>query len=318
MDFDKVYIRNYFGMIGDAHIVSIHSDYTPSLGSNEDFPDNARTERVAGMEFRYHGNSPVYIIHEGKLYSAKSAYENMIIDFNGLCKVFGLYSSKKHTFNEQIYNDLKASMKLAVPEMSELYELRRYYGEYNGYYAVSFNFLGMQWCAAFEEQINNLNFEYGYRSSRIRLMSSTEMYTLDEAKEKGILTDENIYELFAVYGGGRLNEKLVNELLTPAYEFTLKYSDGPEDINGDEITFDSFFISHYYGEYNGCHVFSMGCSRLFKFDLTNASEEEKQIIKYGGFWAQAYVLHEGKLYTLDQALEARLVGQKVKDLVYGK
>ena len=312
-DFDKIYIRNYYGMIGDAHIVSIYSDYIPER-SGKGFPDGAYIQRVERMEFRYDKKSPVYIIHNEKLYSAKSAYENKIIDFNGLCKLFGLHTSKDHTFSEKIYSELKSSMKLAEPEWAEYYELKRYYGEYNGYHAVSYNFLGMQVDAAFDEQINNLNFSYAYRTCRIRLMNDTEMYTLGEAKEKGILTDEDIFELFAAHGGGRLNEELVNELLTPVYEFTLKYSNGPEDINGGEITFDSFWIKCYYGEYHGCHVFRMD-SEIFMFDLTDASEDEAAIVKHGGFWAQAYILHEGKLYTLDQALEKRLVGQKVKDLV---
>ena len=309
IDLNNIEIMDYFGMIGDAHIVSINSSYL-----SKGYPDDAYYQSVEGMVFRYDTTYKVYVIHNEKLYSAKSAYENNIIDYNALCKIFGLHTSKTDTFNETIDDKLESSMKLNEPEYAELYELSKYYGEYNGYYAVSYRFLGMQIAVSFDEQYNNLNFSYGYQTGRIRLMNETEMYTLDEALKKGIITDEDLYELFNVHTKSEgVNKELVDYLLTPAYELCLKY----KDDFAQEFTFDDFSLARYYGEYGGSYIFSLEFLNPFNYKNTTASEDEIEIMKYY-FGSMAYVLNNGKLYTLDQALEADLVTKEIKKEITDK
>lgn len=309
IDLNNIEIMDYFGMIGDAHIVSINSSYL-----SKGYPDDAYYQSVEGMVFRYDTTYKVYVIHNEKLYSAKSAYENNIIDYNALCKIFGLHTPKTDTFNETIDDKLESSMKLNEPEYAELYELSKYYGEYNGYYAVSYRFLGMQIAVSFDEQYNNLNFSYGYQTGRIRLMNETEMYTLDEALKKGIITDEDLYELFNVHTKSEgVNKELVDYLLTPAYELCLKY----KDDFAQEFTFDDFSLARYYGEYGGSYIFSLEFWNPFNYKNTTATEDEIEIMKYY-FGSMAYVLNNGKLYTLDQALEADLVTKEIKKEITDK
>ena len=309
IDLNNIEILDYFGMIGDAHIVSMNSSYL-----SEGYPDGAYYQSVEGMVFRYDTTYKVYIIHNEKLYSAKSAYENNIINFNALCKIFGLHTSKIDTFNDMVYDTLKSSMELNESKYADLYELNKYYGQYNGYYAVSYRFLGEQACAAFEVRYNNLNFSYGYQTERIRLMNETEMYTLDEALDKGIITEKDLYELFNIHTKSEgVNEDLVNYLLTPVYELCLKYK---EDF-AEEFTFDDFSLEKYYGKYGESYIFSLQFMNPFNYKNTTATEDEIEIMKHY-FSKMAYVLNDGKLYTLDQAVNAGLLDMEIKKEITNK
>lgn len=302
IDLNNIEVVEYYGMIGDAHIVSMDSSY---LG--KEYPNDAYNETVEGMEFRYDRSYKVYIIYNETLFSAKAAYENRIIDFNSLCKIFGLHTSNLTTFHTEAYNAVQSTMKAEGKELDD-YELSRYYGTYSGFHAISLNFLGMQAAVCFEENVGQLHFEYGYESNRIRFMNGTESYTPDEAFENGIITQEDLYDLFEIHTKSQeIDEALVAQLLTPAYELCSKY---PDAFDRD-IVFERFYLTKYYGQYGDSHILGLYTSCWIKSDFTAATPEETEVMKYG-FCDSAYVLYDGKMYTLGQALEQGIITEEIK------
>ena len=309
VDLNNVTIVDYYGAMDDAHLVSIDSNYL-----DKGYPNGAYIESVEGMEFRYDLSSRVYIVYNQALYTAKAAYEKEIIDFNGLCKVFGLHTSKKSTFHEGVYEKLASYMEERYEENANLYRLAKYCGEYNGYYAVSYNYLGAQAAVAFEESVNHLNFGYGYESSRIRFINGSTSYTLSGAYAKGIINDQELYDLLELRTKSKeVDGELVEQLLTPAYELCLKYKD---DFN-KEVKFDYFYLQKYYGKYGDSYIYDLKSSYWINRNSTAASPEEIEVMEYG-FGDIAYVLNNGKLYTLDQALKAGIITQEIKTEIINK
>lgn len=301
IDLNNIEVVEYYGMIGDAHIVSMDSCYL-----DDAYPNDAYIESIEDMEFRYDRSYKVYIVYKEALFTAKAAYENKIIDFNSLCKLFGLHTAKSGTFDAEAYQVVKATLKSQL-ENADSYELDRYYGEYNGFYAISLNFLGGQAAVCFEENVGQLHFEYGYESNRIRFMNGTESYTLDEAFENGIITQEDLYDLFEIHTKSQeINQALVTQLLTPAYELCLKYK---HDFNR-EVVFERFYLSKYYGQYGDNQIYTLRSS-CYLSGSTSATAEEREVIGIG-FGSMAYVLNGGKLYTLGQALEQGIITEEIK------
>jgi len=117
IDLNNITVLDYFSMIGDAHIVSITSSYLETA-----CPNDVYHEAIEGMQFRYdnatgvYGTHKVYIIYNEVLYTAESAYEERIIDFDGLCKIFGLHTTKTATFNQTSYNQLKSFLEKTILE----------------------------------------------------------------------------------------------------------------------------------------------------------------------------------------------------------
>ena len=310
IDLNNIHILNYHGMINDAHVVSINSSYWGKHG----YPNGAYIEHVERMSFRYDISYKVYIVYNDVLYTAKSAYENNIIDFDGLCKVFGLHTSNIPTFHKEAHDTLKSCMELKYQEKADLYELGKYYGEYNGYYAVSYNYFGMQLAVTANDYIKNLNFGYGYQSNHIRFMNGTEMYTIHEAFDQGIINDEDLYELFEIHSKSEeVDAELITQLLTPAYELCLKYKD---DFDQD-IDFKYFYLTKYYGKYGNSYIYSLESLYWIRSNSTSASPEEIEIMEYG-FNDVAYVLNDGKLYTLDQAVNSGIITNELKEEIRRK
>ena len=308
IDRSNIEIVEYYGMIGDAHIVSMDSSYLGDV-----YPNDVYIESVEDMEFRYDRSYKVYVIYNEALFSAKAAYENNIIDFNSLCKLFGLHTGNLNTFTAEAYHAVRDTMEAEGKEM-DLYELGRYYGEYNGFYAVSLNYLGEQAAVAFEENIGHLYFQYGYQSNRIRFMNGTESYTLDAAFDNGIITQNDLYDLFEIHTKSQeIDETFVNQLLTPAYELCMKYKD---DFNR-EVVFERFYLSKYYGQYGDSHIYALRSSCYLRSGFTSASPEEIEIMEYG-FSDIAYVLNGRRLYTLDQAFEHGIITEEIKDEIMQK
>ena len=307
INMDQIRIADYFGQIGNAHIVSIKSSYYGK------YPNGVYGNIVEKMQFRYDTGNKVYLIYNDKLFTAKEAYERNIIDFNGLCKVFGIHTSKLTTFNAQAYYTLDEYIKNQYKEEADLYTLAGYYGEYNSYYAVSYSYSGMQACVTFEERSNNLLFGYGYQSSRIRFINNSEMYSINQALSQNIITDEDVYDIFEIHTGSEeVSGNLIKELLTPAYELCLKYE---ADFNR-KITFDSFSLKEYYGKYGESYIYSLDTT-CWIISNTSATEEELDIMRYG-FSEMAYVLNNGKLYTLDKAIELGIIESSVEDEIMAK
>ena len=63
------------------------------------------------------------IIYNDKLYTAKEAYEQNIIDLNALCVVFGIHTSGLETFNEKDYNAVKGYINNKFKEVFLCQEL---------------------------------------------------------------------------------------------------------------------------------------------------------------------------------------------------
>lgn len=298
VDLDGVRVVNYYGKLDNVHVANVASSYS-------EYPNNAYIQSVRDMEFRYYLATRVYVFYNGKLYTAKEAYEQEIITFNTLCKIFGIHTSGLDTFSEDDYNKLKACASLKWPTSADKYELKTYYGEYNGYLAVSYNYQGMQADVCFDEYVENLAFGYGYESSRIRLMSETEMYDIGEAFENGVITKEDLYDIFELHVGEKVNEELINMMITPAYELCMKYKDDFAKVP----EFGSFHLTVYYGKYGDSYIF--GLNSDYFGNLVSATEEEKELMRYGNFSGE-YVLNNGKLYTLEQALEAGIITEEIK------
>ncbi|MBQ3253571.1 MAG: hypothetical protein IJA65_03355 [Acholeplasmatales bacterium] len=307
VDLKKITIVDYFGTISDTHIVSMKSSYL------DKYPNGVYIETIEKMEFRYDIGNRIYLIYEDVLYTPKEAYENNIIDFNNLCKIFGLHTSKLDTFNESAYNKLEVCIKANEKE-PDLFELIKYYGEYNGYIAVSYSYSGVQFALAFDEQINNLKFEYGYESSRISFMNASEMLTISEALDQNIITNDNVNDLFEKHTGSEdVNENLIKQLLNPAYELCLKYK---EDFKED-FTLDDFSLTKYYGKYGNSYIYSLDCNSWIDITNTSATPDEIDLMKYG-FSHMAYVLNKGKLYTLDNAIKIGIVKKSLNDEIIAK
>lgn len=308
VDLNEIEILDYFGLIRDAHIVSMGSNYSGK------YPNGVYIEEVKKMEFKYDSGYKIYVIAKDKLYTPKKAYEEKIIDFSELCKLFGIHTSKLETFDEQSYDSVENCLKLKYEEEFDLYEIAKYYGEYNGYSAVSLNYLGMQLAVTSADYVYNLKFEYGYSSNHIRFMNDSEMYSISEALSKNIITKDDLYNIFEIHSKSeKVDEQLIIELLTPAYELCLKYAD---DFN-KEINLNHFSLSKYYGKYGENEIYSLDSTCWIDKVNTSATIEEVEVMEYG-FSKTAYVLSDGKLFTLQQALNSGIITEEINKEIMSK
>jgi len=286
VDYNGIEIINYFGTIREVHLVSYRTPYYDT------YPNGAYIDIVENMEFRYDRTQKVYLIYNEKLYTAKEAYEMNIINFNELCKVFGIHTSGLATFNADIYYKLDRQMKALYEVESYLYLLTKYYGEYGDYTAVSYHYRGGQAAATAQDCVNNLLFSYGYSSDYIRFMNEEKTYSIQTALTNNIITKENLYDIFEIHtASDNVDENLVRQLLTPAYEMSLKY----KEYFYETFTFDSFYLSKYYGKYGDNYVFALSAPWI----KSNAPipEEDMDMMAHG-FADIAYVLRDGKIYSL--------------------
>ena len=307
VDEDNINILKYYGKINDAFIVSINSNYS------EVYPNDIYSDEISGMIFRY-DRYHVYIIYNDKLYTAKEAYEQNIIDLNALCVVFGIHTSGLETFNEKDYNAVKGYINNKFKDSADLYDISKYYGKYDGYTAVTLSYKGMQSAVVFEESVNHLTFSYGYHSSCIRLINNENMYFLNEAYNNNIINNDDLCNLFELHTKSEdISNDLINVLLAKPYALCLKYKEGFDR----EITYDLISLTHYYGKYDDSYIFALSGPYYFKNSSSSPTEEELEIMNFG-FDYFAYVLNNDKLYTIDQAVKLGIVSNELRNEIFLK
>lgn len=298
IDDNDITILNYFGTIGQSHIVSIENNQLRL------YPHDIQKEKVKNMEFRYDLKDKVYVINENTLYTPKQAYELKIINFDNLCLLFGLNTSGLDTFCEEEYNVVKKAMNLSK---DGVYELKQYYGKFNDHVVARFNFLGGQAAAAFDETYFNLRFCYGYITGRLMVMKDNNAYTLEEAIKNNILSKQDIYDLFELHTDSEeISEDMIKFLLEKPYQLSLKYND---DFMED-VTFDSFALDKYYGKYDNNYIFLANTYNWINHTKTEATEEELEILKYG-ISSKILVINDGVLYTLNQAKNKEIISLEI-------
>jgi len=299
VDLDEVRVVDYHGKFGNVYLAKVVSSYLK-------YPNNVYSEFVSSMRFSYNSANCVYIFCNNTLYTAKQAYEENLIDFNMLCKLYGMNMFGFDTFSEENYNKIKAYF-VSKNESIDSYNLEKYYGEYNGYSAVTYYPLdGMPAAVTVYDDICNLQFAYGTISQRIYFFNATNEYSMGDALENGVITKEDLYDIFELHTGSEeVNEELINMMITPAYELCMKYKDDFAKVP----EFSSFHLTEYYGKYGDSYIF--GLNSDYFGNLVSATEEEKELMRYGNFSGE-YVLNNGKLYTLEQALEAGIITEEIK------
>lgn len=299
-DISLVDVSKYYGRIGKAHIVSF----------NMRCPGKDSANRVEKLRFYYYPNY-IYIIYNDALYTICEAYENEIIDFNNLCFLFGINSFGKTTFNKDNYDKIFKSLQTTYPEEPDMFEIDEYYGEYNGYSALSFNYLGGQYCVTFQESCANLYFEYGYKSSRIRFVSEENIYFIKDAMELGIISREDLMEIFKLHTkSAEFDEALLDSLLTPVYDIIQR--NNPTDT---EYKYEYLSLVKYYGKFGDSHIFTVHLNHQTVFDIGSWElSDDFELIKYIvlSYGDGPCVWNDGKVYPIDKAVELGLITEEVK------
>lgn len=285
-DISQIKILNYYGTIGKAHIVQF----------NKACPGQDQHSRIENMDFRGYSN-PVYLIFEDTLYTIKSAYEQKIINFDNLCRLFGINFSGKDTFNKEKYEKLQQQFKRDNPDEYDLYYLLGYYGEYNGYSVVTYNYMGVKLGVTFTEICYGLAFEHGYRSNLFRIMNGENLYSIKEAFENGILTLENLLDIFEIHThSAELSESLFNQTMSCIENMC-------ENYPIEEAFTYGYNLHKYYGQYGDVHIFYI--------DIIFRAENYDMLA-----WLQGPRVFDGeKFYTLDEAVELGLITEEIKSQI---
>lgn len=282
-DIEQLKILDYYGTIGSAHVV----------GFNRGCPGKGYYSTIDGMEFRSNSQS-VYLIHRGSLFTIEEAYEQKIINFDNLCRLFGINCSGKDTFNEEKYNKLYEQFKSENPEDYDQYELLGYYGEYNGYSVVRYNLTGAKLGILAAESCRHLEFSHGDISNIYRVMDGeNNMFSLNQAYENGILTLENVIDLFEKHtSSADLSESLLNDVLSCIENVCENY---PIE---EKFTY-GYSIDKYYGQYGDAHIFDL--------DIIFRAENYDML----SWWNGPYVFDGETIHTMDEALELGLITEEV-------
>ena len=291
-DISQIKILNYYGTIGKAHIVQF----------NRACPTQSSGARIEKMDFR---GRNVYIVHKNTLYSIKNAYEQKIINFDNLCRLFGINFSGKDTFNKEKYEKLQQQFKRDNPDDYDMYEIIGYYGEYNGYSVLTYNYLGGQYCVSCTESCYGLSFEHGYRSNLFRIMNGENLYSIKEAFENGILTLENLLDIFQIHThSAELSESLFNQTMS-----CLKKVCDEHPIQ-DNVYYN-YWIEKYYGQYDDVHIFNLYVHTCYINEENITVGDTKFLLYMQGF----YAFDGDKFYTLDEAVELGLITEEIKSQI---
>ena len=283
-DISQIKILNYYGTIGKAHIVQF----------NRACPTQSSSARIENMDFR---GRNVYIVHKNTLYSIENAYEQKIINFDNLCRLFGINFSGKDTFNKKEYEKLQKQFERDNPDEYDLYYLLGYYGEYNGYSVVTYDYRGMKDNVTCMEPCNGLVFKHGDFSNVFRIMNGEKMLSINMAVEEGILTLENVIDLFEFHThSAELSESLFNQ--------TLSYIENMcENYPIEEAFTYGYSLHKYYGQYGDVHIFYIDI--IFRAENYDMLE-----------WLIGPRVFDGeKFYTLDEALELGLITEEIKSQI---
>lgn len=282
-DSERVKILDYYGTIGKAHVVRF-------VGR---CPGKNTYSKIEGMEFISSGT--VYLIYKDTLYTIESAYEEKIINFDNLCRLFGINCSGKDTFNKKTYNKLYDQFKSENPEDYDQYELLGYYGEYNGYSVVRYDFMGVKSAAIVWEYCHNLKFKHGHSSNTYSVMDGkNNTVSLSRAYENGILTLENVIDLFEKHtSSADLSESLLNDVLSSIENMCENY---PIE---EKFTY-GYSIDKYYGQYGDVHIFYL--------DIIFRAENHDMLLNPRG----PRVFDGENIYTMDEALELGLITEEIK------
>ena len=285
-DISQIKILNYYGTMGKAHVVQF----------NKACPGQDQHSRIENMDFRGYSN-PVYLIFEDTLYTIKSAYEEKIINFDNLCRLFGINFSGKDTFNKEKYEKLQNQFKLEKPKDYDMYELGGYYGEYNGYSVVTYDYRGMKDNVTIMEPCNGLVFRHGDSSNVFRIMNGEKMLSINMAVEEGILTLENVIDLFEFHThSAELSESLLNQMLSYIENMC-------ENYPIEEAFTYGYSLHKYYGQYGDVHIFYIDI--IFRAENYDMLE-----------WLIGPRVFDGeKFYTLDVAVELGLITEEIKSQI---
>ena len=293
-DINQVKILNYYGTIGKAHVVQF----------NKACPGQIRYSQIEGMEFSGYSKL-VYIIHKNTLYTIENAYEQNIINFDNLCRLFGINFSGKDTFNKKKYEKLQKQFKLNHPDDYDMYELLGYYGEFNGYSVVTYKYGGLQFDSICWSLCNGLAFRHGYSTNGFRIMNGENLYSLDGAFKNGILTLENILDIFEIHThSAELSESLLNQTLS-----CLKKTCDEYPIQNNVCY--NYWIEKYYGQYADVHIFDVFVHSSYYNEENITSDDLKKLLSMNG----KYAFDGEKFYTLDEAVELGLITEEIKSQI---
>ena len=284
-DISQIKILNYYGTIGKAHIVQF----------NRACPTQSSGARIENMDFR---GRNVYIVHKNTLYSIENAYEQKIINFDNLCRLFGIIFSGKDTFNKEKYEKLQQQFKRNNPDDYDMYELLGYYGEYNGYSVVRYDYMGMKYAAIAWEYCHAFKFKHGHYSNVYIVMDGeNNMFSLNQAYENGILTLENVMDLFEKHtSSADLSESLLNDVLSCIENVCENY---PIE---EKFTY-GYSIDKYYGQYGDAHIFDL--------DIIFRAENYDML----SWWNGPYVFDGETIHTMDEAVERGLITEEIKSQI---
>ena len=293
-DISQIKILNYYGAIGKAHIVKF----------NKACPGQVQYSIIEGMKFIGY-SQPVYLIFEDTLYTIEDAYEQKIINFDNLCRLFGINSSGKDTFNKEKYEKLSQQIKLIHPDEYELYYFLGYYGEYNGYSVVTYDYRGLKDNVTCWEICYGLSFRHGDASNTFMIMNGENLYFLNGAFENGILTLENVLEIFEIHTrSAKLSESLLNQTLS-----CLKKTFEEQPI--EKEAYYSCQIEKYFGQYGDVHIFNIFLYSRY-YDEENVTVEDRKLLlsMHGN-----YAFDGENFYTLDEAVELGLITEETKSQI---
>ncbi len=203
-DIENVEIEYFFGGFGDSYTIILN---TPIKEYLIDY-----TEKIGNYDFRYlrHYNlyNTIVVYNNNNFYSLQEVLDNKLLTLDNIKKVkenfdntFDKYNEEYFKISEELVQEgLTTDIYNRLREVLPYYKVIHYLGEYNGAYVAYYLEYTPQANTGYLELLD----WYIYSNSKfnnIRVIYEGKEYNQKEAYDLGILSKENITNIFTKYNG---------------------------------------------------------------------------------------------------------------------
>lgn len=247
------------------------------------------------IDFIFPSEQPLWIYTAGKFYTLNDAMQESLLNFTQLMNI--RWSDRKGGgFSSFVYplwlsHDELVEIVHSNPESHNGGWKFRCYGSFNGVYAVIADKKYMEYePKTTVEIVGTYTFVYP-NENKIQICAHGNFYSLPDAYKSGIITDENLAEIYKIY---TMSSKIKEEFYALYGD---KFADVPGKYERISIMFQGIFDDVYVAS-----IASDCCS------IVKSPTETVNGITFT--WMQQYDLNvycDGKFYTLTEAFDNGLL-----------
>lgn len=207
---------------------------------------------------------------------------------------FFMIACDKHVSYKEMYQNAIEAAERAYRKEGKTgkVEIEKFYGEYNGAYVVNPDInkeSNSNACAVGRYYVDEYKFEFPYFTNMAYVIYNNKFYGFDEAYRLGILTLNDIKDMYEVHC-----TPMLGEVRGSYYD---KYLKGIKGVSYKDVKLEKYFESANVSYYR------LSCDYIENEEINEVFEVGSIKFEFNNKDDMMYIFHENELYTLKEAYE---------------